>query len=191
MEGSALARRAFYQEHRDRILHFASHTVPTQAAEDIAQTAWMAFYRQYDTIMADAKIHGPQYPLNLLYKITHDRVVDWLRKASNRWETCSGEDLLRECQDKHLAASMADRLGIDADRRIDVQRALAQVLDERERKVVFLHVHCDVKIEQGKEILGLPRSTYLNVLNSAKKKLRNSPQLASYRHEFAPKEDTK
>lgn len=159
---------AFYGANSERLRRYVGKRVNAQVAEDLCQSAWLAFfpkwerYRYYDS------------PLAVLLKIAKRLIADWY--DDRRGEELPGGDEIDQLAGE-LLLRCPDLSGDDV--RIDLKAALAG-LTERQRDAISLRYVDDLDRKTVAAELGITVDGVKKALRTALLKLRESGLLAGY-----------
>ena len=144
------------------LIRYASRIVCSEnIAQDIVQDAFIKLFRKWE----DDLVPGPKIS-SWLYRVTHNRAVDYIRKQSRR----------HALHERH-ASEQPEFIGPDrgAGFRIGEGAAAAaaalKTLNEREQQLVILKVYEEKSYNEIGEITGLTSSNVGYILHHAMKKM--------------------
>jgi RNA polymerase sigma-70 factor (ECF subfamily) len=165
---------AFCRDNADFLQNYVRRRVPDrQAVSDICQETWRAFvprwhvYRTYED------------PLNPLVTIANNRVIDWFRSRHRRPEEYA-DDSAAQLRD---ALAYRHRISSDADIRIDLERAIAD-LPARQRQALQLRYLDDLTWRCVGEEMRITADSARKNATAGLQKLNNSPKLTGYHGTF-------
>jgi len=156
------AFEAIVSHYEIRLIRYVSRIVNSDdVAQDIVQDTFIRLFRKWqDTLEPGPKISS------WLYRVAHNRAVDYIRKQSRRHELHqrhAGEQPDFAPPDRGAGF----RIGEDAAR----AAAALDTLNEREQQLVILKVYEEKSYKEISEITGLTTSNVGYILHHAMKKM--------------------
>jgi RNA polymerase sigma-70 factor (ECF subfamily) len=141
------------------LLYYAAKLLADEdAAFDVLQEVWLTALR------AIRRLDDPRTVRSWLYRITHDRAIDRIRRDRSRGRA-----------ERVRAESAPEELGeepsFDAEDAAAVHRALDRI-DLRHREVLVLHFLDDLSIAEIAGVIGEPAGTVKSRIYYAKRALR-------------------
>jgi len=156
------AFEAVVSQYEGSLLRYAARIVcDYNAAQDIVQDTFIRFFKKWkDDPMPSRRMSS------WLYRVAHNRAVDYLRRESRRHLLH-----LRHAADQETSASpdrgRAFRISEAAEQAVNALRGLAL----REQQLVILKVYEDKSYREISEITGLTVSNVGYILHHAMKKM--------------------
>ncbi|MFJ9012768.1 RNA polymerase sigma factor [Streptomyces canus] len=173
------AMRCFYLAQHPRLLRFVTRRVGDEKeAEDVCQEIWRVFFFGYDKFIATY-----DDPVKVLYPIARCRIADYqrLRFRSSDVPTESATLVMLA----HALCAVLRSAGHpeagdeEADRRIDVQRALA-MLPHRQREALQLHYLDELKVHEAARLMGVSENAVKKLVKKGLAGLRGTDGLDRY-----------
>ncbi|MER5381794.1 RNA polymerase sigma factor [Streptomyces sp. NPDC002688] len=177
--GRQEAMRRFYVAQHPRLLRFVARRVGDEkGAEDVCQETWRVFFFGYDKFIA-----AYDDLVKALYPIASCRIADyWRLHGQARGVPTESETLavLTEALCAGLRGVGRFEAGDEsADRRIDVQRALAK-LPRRQREALELHYLYELKVHEAARLMGVSENAVKKSLKKGLAGLRVTDWLDCY-----------
>lgn len=152
-----------YREYKAAVLSYVCARVPSfEEAEDICEEAFLKLSRmleRYDEKRAALS--------TLLYKITHDLVIDHYRTRRTY------EELSEEHSKEHSVIYSAEDIVMDNERSSELTDALSK-LPEQQREILILRFYCGFSLKKIAEKMNLTYSMVVKRQNNAFETLRKT-----------------
>ncbi len=129
-----------YRQYRDKVFGYISSRISSyQDAEDLCEEVFLKLFKSLDTFDGrDAKVS------TLLFKMTHDIVIDYYRTHREH----------AELEEESASVEGADEIVLDSEQLDDLKRALEK-LSEQQREVIVLHYYEGMTLLKISEVMGI------------------------------------
>lgn len=166
-DGDYAAFEALYTKHRKPLFGYIVRQCGNEAiAEELFQDSWMNLIRARERYTPSAKF------TSLLYRIAHNRIIDYVRVSANdmRVHAEFSDDI--HSPDRETATSLPTEVELLRQRTI-VRNAIA-ALPQDQRDVLLLHEEAGLTLETIAQVVGVGRETAKSRLRYALTKLRDA-----------------
>ena len=161
-DGDVRAFAILYQRHKGPLYRFIKRQCAnTAVADELFQDVWMNLIRARTRYTVQAKF------TTFLYRIAHNRVIDFYRSSVNQPPADTEVEL------DSLAGPLVDAAtALDTERRYQQLRVRILALPAEQREAFLLHEEGGFSIEEIAATTGVGRETAKSRLRYAVKKLR-------------------
>ena len=146
------------QWHPLMLRHAFRFTRRSDAAEEIAQDAWLAIVRGLD------RLHDPAVFRGWVYRIVSNKARDWIRRTQAR------RNLTARVEREPVPASHTE--GADHEGAIRRLHAALETLPEDRRALLSMHYLEEMGVQEISLALGVPAGTVKSRLFHARKQLK-------------------
>ncbi|MEU9662893.1 RNA polymerase sigma factor [Streptomyces chartreusis] len=160
---------AFYEAHAQTVFRFLAKVAGRDDGGELLSQVFVEFCAWWP----EHPTHPS--PVATLLRIARCRRTDYLRRRGRIVDdTLAAEDLAAAAADGEHRDELADIV-----RRVDLGAALRE-LSERERQALELRYVADQPVKDCAEVLGVGIDNMKKILQTALKKLRQSPRMEGY-----------
>ena len=168
LEGDATAYRGLVEKYQNRVYHMVYGMLRNREdAKDITQEAFVKAYDKLESFRLDSSFY------TWLYRIAHNRAIDFIRKQKRRKQTSFEEEIAKR------DAAIAEIHHQDSPRRTIERRELydrimdaMDQLPPEQKQVVLLRELEGLAYKEIAEVMDIPEGTVMSRLYYARKKLQ-------------------